>query len=71
MKVWRATWPKLAAIVFAVLIWELVVLSGWRPEYLLPSPLSVARSLGHSLTEGDFWPPSRAIACAREYGAMT
>src|SRR6187397_2677599 len=46
---WRslydATWPKLAAVAIFVFAWQCVVWSGWRPEYVLPGPGSVARSL--------------------------
>jgi NitT/TauT family transport system permease protein len=46
---WRslydATWPKLAAVAIFVFAWQCVVWSGWRPEYVLPGPGAVARSL--------------------------
>lgn len=29
--VWRAAWPKLAAIALALCLWQLVAVSGWRP----------------------------------------
>ena len=29
---WSAAWPKLAAIAIALLAWQLVVWSGWKPE---------------------------------------
>ena len=33
-----ATWPKVAAVAIALLgLWQLVVWSGWRPEYVLPA----------------------------------
>jgi len=40
-RVWAAVWPKLAAALLALLVWELVVLSGWRPDYVLPGPAAV------------------------------
>ena len=40
-RVWSATWPKLAAIAIALLIWQAVVWSGWKPEYVLPGPAQV------------------------------
>lgn len=40
-RVWSATWPKLAAIAIALLIWQAVVWSGWKPEYVLPGPSKV------------------------------
>jgi NitT/TauT family transport system permease protein len=54
-RVWQAAWPKLAAIVLALGAWQAVVLSGWKPSYLLPGPLPVFRELGHQVTTGDFW----------------
>src|SRR5579875_3109399 len=37
----RAAWPKLAAVAIALLLWQLVFWSGWRPDYVLPSPIQV------------------------------
>lgn len=37
-KAWSATWPKLLAVGIAIALWQLVVWSGWKPEYLLPGP---------------------------------
>jgi NitT/TauT family transport system permease protein len=44
-RVWAAVWPKLMAIAIALLIWQCVVWSGWRPEYLLPGPVEVFETL--------------------------
>ncbi|MET8234078.1 ABC transporter permease [Micromonospora sp. NPDC005298] len=54
---WAATWPKLAALAIAILVWQLVVWSGWKPPYSLPGPLVVGRELvaqaqGPQLWEG-------------------
>ncbi|MFY1617601.1 ABC transporter permease [Micromonospora sp. WMMD736] len=56
-RLWAATWPKLAALAIAILAWQLVVLSGWKPPYSLPGPLVVGRELitqaqGPQLWEG-------------------
>lgn len=32
------TWPKLAAVAIALLLWQLVGWSGWKARYLLPGP---------------------------------
>src|SRR3954449_12892187 len=40
-RLWSATWPKLAAVIIALGLWQLVVWSGWRPEYVLPGPVTV------------------------------
>ena len=54
-KIWQAAWPKLAAIVLALGAWQAVVLSGWKPSYLLPGPAPVFAELGDQVTTGDFW----------------
>ena len=51
--VWGAVWPKLAAVVAVVGIWQFVVLTGWRPRYLLPSPGTVFVQLGADITRGN------------------
>jgi NitT/TauT family transport system permease protein len=43
--IWAALWPKLAAIAIALLVWQLVVWSGWKPDYLLPGPVPVFETL--------------------------
>ena len=35
-------WPKLAAVALGLAVWQAVVWSGWRPDYVLPGPLPVA-----------------------------
>jgi NitT/TauT family transport system permease protein len=51
-KVWTAVWPKLAAIGIAVLFWQLVVWSGWKPEYVLPGPIPVFETLWDKIQDG-------------------
>ncbi|TNH28446.1 ABC transporter permease [Micromonospora orduensis] len=56
-RIWAATWPKLAALTIAILAWQLVVWSDWKPPYSLPGPLVVGRELvaqaqGPQLWEG-------------------
>ena len=50
---WAQAWPKLAAVALALVIWELVVLSGWRPDYVLPGPRAVLGRLATDLLSGD------------------
>ena len=50
---WSSAWPKLAAVAMALVVWELVVLSGWRPEYVLPGPGAVLGRLWTDLLAGD------------------
>jgi NitT/TauT family transport system permease protein len=39
--IWSALWPKLLAIALFVGGWQVLVWSGWKPEYALPSPFTV------------------------------
>ncbi len=52
---WSAAWPKLAAVSLALLAWQLVVWSGWRPPYALPGPDTVLPELGRIVGTPDFW----------------
>lgn len=54
-RAWSSAWPKLAAVGLAVLAWEAFVWSGWKPEYILPSPFTVFARLGALVREGDTW----------------
>lgn len=40
-RVWSATWPKLGAVLLALLIWQAVVWSEWKPTHSLPGPVAV------------------------------
>lgn len=37
-KIWRVAWPKLLAVAIVLGIWQLVFWSGWKPEFVFPSP---------------------------------
>jgi NitT/TauT family transport system permease protein len=52
---WPALWPKLAAAALVLTAWQLVVWSGWRPDYVLPGPLPVIQRLGEDLGRSDFY----------------
>jgi NitT/TauT family transport system permease protein len=54
-KLWSRTWPMLAAAVLAIAFWQLVVWSGFRPDYVLPSPLTVAQELIERAQSPDLW----------------
>jgi NitT/TauT family transport system permease protein len=41
VRIWAAAWPKLLAIALVLLVWQVVVWSGWKPEYVLPGPRKV------------------------------
>ncbi len=40
-RIWSAAWPKVLAIAIALLLWQGIVWSGWKPEHLLPGPAEV------------------------------
>ncbi|HYN34375.1 MAG TPA: hypothetical protein VES40_17245, partial [Ilumatobacteraceae bacterium] len=50
--VWLEVWPKVAAVAIGLAIWQLVVWSGWRREYVLPPPATVFRRLGELIADG-------------------
>ena len=52
---WAATWPKLAAIALVVIGWQLTLLSGWKPDYVLPGPWAVTTELADQVTTSTFW----------------
>ena len=54
-RIWRSAWPKLLAVALVVTIWQLVVLTGWKPEYVLPGPAAVLSDLKDLVVTGDFW----------------
>ncbi|MEV0399743.1 ABC transporter permease [Actinoallomurus sp. NPDC050550] len=54
-RLWASVWPVLAAVAIAIGVWELVVLSGWKPTYVLPGPAQVFPQLGKDLSESAFW----------------
>lgn len=47
-----ALWPKAAAVAIGLAIWQLIVWSGWRPEYVLPAPATVFDRLGELIADG-------------------
>ena len=70
-RLWSAAWPKLAAIGIGLAIWEAVVASGWRPEFVLPRPRrcgtrSRTRREGHAL-DRDRGPPCDAPRSASRW----
>ncbi len=49
---WSLTWPKLAAVTIGLFLWQCVVWSGWKPEYLLPGPREVLGTLWEYIESG-------------------
>lgn len=64
---WVAAWPKLLAILIALGSWQLVVWSGWRPPWVIPSPATVFGELATELSTASFW---RALATTMGRGAV-
>ena len=54
-RIWTWSWPKALAILIVLAIWELVYLSGWRPDYVFPSPQETFAQLGQMLQTDRFW----------------
>src|SRR5262245_64972496 len=54
-RAWSATWPKVSAIAIVFVAWELVVLSGWKPTYVLPGPVDVLARLASEVGQPTLW----------------
>lgn len=48
-----AAWAPALALLLALALWEAVVRSGWRPDYVLPGPGPVLARLAGELTRGE------------------
>ena len=51
----RRIWPPLLAVGLVLLLWEALVLVGWKPAYVLPAPATVGAELVTLLGSPDFW----------------
>jgi NitT/TauT family transport system permease protein len=58
-RVWGAAWPKLLAVALFVGLWQLVYASGWRPDYIFPSPATSLDALTKLIHNESFWPAVR------------
>jgi NitT/TauT family transport system permease protein len=54
-RVVRRGWPPLLAVAITLLIWQGIYLSGWRPSYVLPDPVTVLSRTGELVASGKFW----------------
>jgi NitT/TauT family transport system permease protein len=54
-RVWTALWPKVAAVVLFFFVWQLLVWTHWKEEYVLPSPFTVIDKLVHDAGEAKFY----------------
>ena len=55
VRVWAASWPKLGALLLFLLLWQIVVWSGWKPSYVLPGPGEALGEFVDQLGSGHFW----------------
>lgn len=53
--VWAWTWPKGLAVMLVLATWQVVVWSGWRPQYALASPVETLSRLWEMLGTERFW----------------
>lgn len=67
-RVWLALWPKAAAVAIGLAIWQLIVWSGWRPEYVLPAPATVFERLGELIADGTVATALATTAARAAYG---
>jgi NitT/TauT family transport system permease protein len=51
-RIWKATWPKVAAVALGIGVWQLVVWSGWKPEFALAPPRDAWDDLWGYATDG-------------------
>ena len=54
-RVWAWIWPKALAVLLVLAVWQLVYWSGWRPEYVFPSPATTLAELGQMVQTERFW----------------
>jgi NitT/TauT family transport system permease protein len=47
--VWNWLWPKALAVGLVLLVWQIAIWTDWKPPYVLPSPATVFKELGHEL----------------------
>jgi len=58
-RTWNSAWPKLAAVTLAIGVWQVVVWSGWKPEYALAGPRPVLAELWRLITTGELGSATR------------
>jgi NitT/TauT family transport system permease protein len=52
--VWDGLWPKVAAAALMIAAWQIVVWSGWKPDYVLPGPGPVFQRLAQDFGNANF-----------------
>ena len=53
-RTWSAVWPKLAAVVMVLVIWELIHLTGWK-KFVFPGPGITLSNLWEQAKTGLLW----------------
>jgi NitT/TauT family transport system permease protein len=53
-RTWSALWPKLAAVVLVLVIWELIHLTGWK-KFVFPGPGTTLSNLWGQAKTGLLW----------------
>ncbi|MGH2793296.1 MAG: ABC transporter permease [Actinomycetota bacterium] len=53
--IWSATWPKLMAVGAFLLLWEVIVWTGWKREEVLPGPGTALGEVWEIAQSSRFW----------------
>jgi NitT/TauT family transport system permease protein len=61
---WSALWPKLAALALVLAVWQAVVSTHWKPEFVLPGPNKVFPELWRRMAHPTTLHPSVFEAAA-------
>jgi len=54
-RIWAQLWPILSAVAIVVVVWQLVVMAGFWPEYVFAGPATTFEELGRRIGEGEFY----------------
>jgi NitT/TauT family transport system permease protein len=54
-RLWSTTWPKLVAVAVVLAVWQIVVATHWKPEFVLPGPGPTLRRFGEEITRATTW----------------
>lgn len=54
-RLWAGTWPKLLAVAGFLVMWQLIVWTGWKTEEALPGPRTALAELSNMVLTGRFW----------------
>lgn len=55
VRVWTAVWPLAVAVALFLVLWQVVVWSGWRDRWILPGPGEVLARFVSDLQRPDTW----------------